>query len=146
MPTKAELKKDAKKLGFISNMEGLGFKLGPTGFWFYRERGEFIDVIDFWMKSSMKWVEVPVICFIKDKVKHCDMAKFPKGFTTGMPCLSRMFAGRLGFEISGVPWKVADSETIKYTFNQLLELIKEEVDPWFKALDSKEKIMQCNSW
>ena len=144
MPTKIELKKSAKALGFITKIEGLGFRLGPSGLWFYRERGEFIDVIDFWMKSSMKWVEVPVVCFIKDQVTHCDMSKFPKGFTNNMSALSSMFAGRRGFEVLGSPWKVTD-ETIETTFSDLFKLLKNDVIPWFNALDTKSKVLESNA-
>ena len=145
MPTKLELKKEVKKLGFISKIEGLGFKLGPSGLWFYRDRGEFIDVIDFWMKSSMKWVEVPVVCFIKDDVSHCDMSKFPKGFTNNMSALSNMFAGRRGFEMLGSPWKVSDDEAIKTTFQNLFELLRNDVVPWFNALDTRAKVLESNA-
>jgi hypothetical protein len=145
MPTKLELKKEAKKLGYVTRIEDLGFKLGPSGLWFYRVRGEFIDVIDFWMKSSMKWVEIPVICFIKSEVSHCDISKFPKGFTNNMSATSNMFAGRDGFEVLGRPWKVSDAESIETTFQNLFELLKNDVVPWFNTLDTQAKVMESNA-
>ena len=114
--TLTKLKKTAKDCGFSDKMEALGFILGPSGFWFYRQRREFLDVFDFWLGSSGKWVEVPVVCYVDELITHYDMAKFPKGFTKNLSCLTNLWASRDGFGYSSDAWKVSDEVVIKASF------------------------------
>ena len=99
MPTLIKLKKKVRKLGFIDEMEKLGFFLGPDDFWFYRRRGDYLDVICFWDSSSRNWLTVPILCLKFDLIDHCDMSMFPEGFILKMPLFTDGFINEEGVEI-----------------------------------------------
>lgn len=140
-----ELRKLAQYLGFVDRMQALDFALGPSGFWFYRKRDEYIDVFDFWMKSSMKWVQVPLVCLSEDIVVHCDMKEFPRGFNKGMPIYSGAFISKDGVEIGGGPWKVSSEEEVTNSLNELADVIESNVDPWFRRINSREALFSSFS-
>ena len=140
-----KLKKLSSETGFKERVEGLGFFQGPDAFWFYRNRGGFTDVIVFWIKSSKKWVEVPLVCVSDEIVSHCDMSEFPKGFTKGIPIYTGAFISKNGVEIGGGPWKIADEDTASESLNKLAMVIESDVDPWFKSIDSNQKLFQSFS-
>jgi len=137
VPTLAEIKSTVKKsdIGFIGDLEGLGFVVGPAGFWFYREREELIDVIDVWRKSSGKWIgkwiEVPVITYhrkIVEKKKGYDFSNFPKKFhNLGKPADYCIAKDGINYPCS---WRVGDNAEIENSFKQIAAVIKEHGDAW----------------
>lgn len=143
MPKMSEIKKKAKELGFVEEMERLGFTLGPGDLWFYRFRGEYLDVIAFWGDSSQEWVDVPIVCYRKDLVDFCDMSEFPRKFVGKMHLYSSAFVNEDGVEV-GAPlsWKVATDAEMEKTFSALEQLIKAKADGWLKNIDSDEKLWE----
>jgi len=118
-------------------MERLGFKLGPNSFWFYRERGGFIDYLDFWMKSSGCYVTIPVMCLKTSLIMHCDMENFPKNFNKGIPFYSSTFINEdYGVEIGGDPWDVSTESDIENMLNESLELLSDSGEKWWKAINN----------
>ena len=143
MTTTAELKKHAKDIGFVEKMEMLGFKLGPDSFWFYRKRDGFIDYISFWVKSSGVFMGVPVICLKEELVKHCDMNKFPKGFNVDIPFYSSTYLNEeCGVEIGHDPWRIKTPQEIKESLDELYQLVVSSAVPWFKHINSNEKLWE----
>ncbi|WP_028116275.1 hypothetical protein [Ferrimonas senticii] len=138
-----ELSVIAKNVGFIEKIETLGFKLGPKQFWIYRERGNFIDYIGLQLSRSKCYVNVPITCFKKSLIEHCDMSQFPKGFNNGWPtysstCLKKYY----GVEIGNDPRKVETPKDIEAMFNELLINIVNDGDPWLKNIDSDRKFYE----
>jgi hypothetical protein len=143
MATNKELRKYAEEFELIEELKDLGFLLSPSALWFYRKRDGFIDYIGFEVKSSGAFMSIPVICLKEQFVDHCDMSKFPRGFTKGIPFYSSTYLNRkYGVEIGHNPWKISSVEQIKTTFHESLSLIKSNADPWFKAIDSNEKLWE----
>jgi len=135
MTTVAQLKKYGEELGFTEQMASLGFKLGPNKFWFYRERGDFIDYLDFWIKSSGCFLTIPVMCLKKDLVTHCDLEHFPKRFDKDIPFYSSTFVNEeYGVEIGSDPWKVESKKDIENTFSEAIELIRSSAEAWWKGI------------
>jgi len=113
MPTIAQLKKEVKKLSFVSEIESRGFSLGPNGFWFYRSRNEILDIIDIYVASSGNWASIRVSPFIKKNLNHCDMSLFPKGFMKGLSDPYVKYKTEEGVEHPWHKWPVKDEVSIK---------------------------------
>ncbi|MBF7073941.1 hypothetical protein ISG33_11070 [Glaciecola sp. MH2013] len=134
-----ELKKIAKQSGFVEQMRDVGFTLGPDSFWFYRERGDFIDLFTFWIKSSGNWFEVPLYCLHKAHVEHCDMSLFPKGFMKGIPNLFDKTVQTRDLD-KGKNWEMQDEQQAINTLNDLANVFKKKAEPWFSAIDTNQKL------
>ncbi len=138
MTTIKKLRTKAIDLEFDKYMEVLGFTLGPDEFWFYRWRGSILDVIDFWVGSSGKFVKVPILCcnekiFSIYKDWQPDFSVFPSNFTHGLALFSDRYINQeYGVEIGADPWSIQSDQDIIRMFSELEIQIKENADPWFK--------------
>ncbi len=142
----SEIKQYSHAFGFAEQMHELGFSEGPNDLWFYRRRGDYIDVFLFWLKSSENWVSVPVTCLKYDLIDHCDMTEFPKGFASGVPIFTDSYINEeYGVEIGSDPWKVKDEKSIKITFDEIYKLFIESVDDWFKSINTDQQLFDSFS-
>ena len=94
-----DLRNQGIENNFVLNMLSYDFVLGPTGFWFFRLRGDYIDYFDFWIKSSGDFTTIPVTCLKRSLIDHCDMKKFPKSFDRNIPIWGDSFINKNGIEI-----------------------------------------------
>lgn len=140
MATQMQLKKYANQSGFVDHMGTLGFTLGPDSFWFFRRRGELIDLVAFWIKSSGNWVKIPVACLVGEIALGYDMNRFPKGFLKSAPMITDAYISKGGVEIAGQAWRISNDEFIAKMFDELLSIMTSQVDTWFRSIDSREKI------
>jgi len=144
MTTASELKKYGIEFGFIKKLEMAGFQLGD-GFWFYRKRPPFIDLVLFWISTTKKFTTIPIICMKEDLIDHCDMSNFPKNFTLDIPFLSERFLNDEGVEIGGDSWNIKSRDEIKSTFQDLEKLICKEANTWFESIDSDHALYESYS-
>lgn len=140
MPTLSQLKKKTTKLGYITEIEKLGFTLGSKDFWFYRRRGDVLDIIDVTISSSGNWAEVAISPYIDELIKHCDMDKFPDGFIENLSNPFEMFITEEGIEHPWHKWRVEEDSDIEESFAFITKILVEEGDKWLQSIDSKEKV------
>lgn len=141
MTTLTELRKYAKSTGFESEMQEYNFIMGPSGLWFYRLRGDYIDFFEFWISSSKNWVTVPVTCLKKSIISHCDMSVFPKGFNVGIPIYTDSYINEeYGVEIGGEAWKIKTEQDIKNTFSEITNLFEKSVNKYFNNINTDTKL------
>ena len=141
MPKLSKLKEYSNRLGFTDKMSKLGFNQGPDSLWYYRIRGDYIDVFLFWLKSSESWVTIPVTCLKYNLIDHCDMSKFPMGFSSRVPIFTDSYINEeYGVEIGSDPWKIKEEKDIKNMFEELYDLVVNGVDDWFKSINTDKKL------
>lgn len=139
MATKAQLKKSAVKLGVVEELEKLGFALGPDDFWFYRQRGEFIDTIFFWLNSSGNYVQIPVSTWVKEIVYFADMKNFPKGFIKNASCVSGMSLGKDKVDYA-TNFSVQNTLELEEFFQLFVENVSKYAISWFDQIQHREDI------
>lgn len=138
----SEINKHLKESGqFIEDLKQLNFERGPSGVWFYRFRGAFLDVLAFWVSGSGRHLEVPVVCFKADLVEHCDMSTFPKGFIRDMPNISQTYVSKNedGISKNQSPWRILNIEELSVTLELLSTTIINKIDPWLCEVNSDKE-------
>ena len=136
MATKAQIKKKAIKLGVVEKLEKQGFILGPDNLWFYRQRGELIDTIDFWLNSSKKFIKVPVSTWVKEVVYFADMQEFPKGFIKYASNISGMYLSDEKVDYSA-SFSVQTEKDIEEFLQLLVKNTSKYAIPWFEKNSEK---------
>lgn len=141
MATDTGLKKLFKSMGFLAELESLGFQLGPTRFWVYRRRGQFVDSIYLSTWTSGNTLRVKVNCNNEKLLnqKSYDISNLPKGFEEIGSVVFR-YLGEKGLEYSHESWSLRTDEDIKATMVNVLEGIKKYADSWLRSIDSDEKL------
>jgi len=143
--TDTKLKKYSDEFGFTKELEKLGFQLGPNKFWFYRHRGEYLDLIVFWISSSKIYMTVPIDCQKIDIIKHCDMTNFPKGFMKNFGLNSDCFIDDEDLSYAGWDWEIETKSEVKITLSEILKLIKCHAENWFQNITTDKKMFYSYS-
>jgi hypothetical protein len=139
---KEDLLRLARDKGFVRAVEGLGFLTADKQLLFYRRRGELIDVIQFWLKSSGNWVEVYADVFIEKLLPKVDTNGFPKCLDSLETSLSNMGLSEDGVESYPESWKVKSDDDVQETFDGLFDLIKTELMAWFDSIATLDKVYE----
>lgn len=145
MATITQIKKYIQDKGYIEQMEGLGFSLGPNELWFYRKRGAYLDTFSFWLKSNQIAVTTPIDCQRIDLIEHCDMSQFPKGFTKGYGICSDCFLDDEGFAYASWGWLVKTQEYMEESVDSIFEIFFEHGEPWLAIITNDEKMFHSYS-
>lgn len=138
--TETKLKQYCDELGFTKEIEKLGFHLGPKELWFYRHRGQYLDLIMFWICSSKKYMTVPIDCQKIDLIEHCDMKIFPEGFMKKFGLNSDCFIDDEELSYAGWDWEIETKNEVETTLSEILKLIKSHAENWFQNITSDEKM------
>lgn len=131
-----EIKKLAKQTGFFEELETIDFSAGPSSFWLYRDRGEFLDVLSVSVYSTGSFFEVAVVCFKKELIDHCDMDLFPKGFYKHMRIISELYVSETKGLDSSTAWSCKSESEAITSLQKIAIIIKESADPWFQRITS----------
>jgi len=143
MPTLSEVKKEAINLGFVEFMESFDFMNAPTGFWFYRFRGDYLDYIGFTLKSSCEWMSVPITCIRYDILSEYNMDFFPKGFQNSAPFYSSTYINEdYGVEIGADSWCVKTTSDIEKSIELIKVQITKSANNWCKKINSNIKLYE----
>ena len=140
MATTPQLRKFCDDSGFTSNLNKLGFHLGPENLWYYRVRGKYLDIISFWLSSSKKSVTIPIDCQKIELIDHYDMSSFPKGFNKNYDLNSDCFIDDEELSYASWTWEVEKEHEIKETFTEVLKLIKSHAENWFQNITTDEEM------
>lgn len=141
MTTIAQLRKIAKTSGFETEMKAIGFSMGPSGLWFYRERNGYIDFFEFWPSSTSNYVRIPVTILKRSIVKHCDMSTFPKGFNKQIPIYTDSGIDENdGVQIGMSSWSIKRDSDVLKMFSDLVNLFKNSVNTYFLNIDNDKKL------
>jgi hypothetical protein len=140
-----DLKVYAESSGFCTELNKLGFEQGPDNFWFFRKRGDYLDILLFWILSNKKFVTVPVDCQKFNLISHCDMTQFPKKFTQGFGQLSGYYIDEDEICGGSWPWDIRDSESATESLTDILKIFKESADTWFKSITNDELLFNSYS-
>lgn len=141
MPTLAKLKNQVSELSFIHDMEYLGFSLGSSGFWFFRRRGDVLDVAVISVGSSGHWAKLSISPFIEEQFDQYDMNNFPKGFLKVHSNPLSTYLTKNGVEHPWHEWNVKEHNNIVESFNKLSELMIKKGDAWLKAIKTKNDVL-----
>jgi hypothetical protein len=145
MATLSEIKNYAKDKGYVNAMEELGFSLGPDKFWFFRKRGDYLDTLSFWLSSSKIVVTTPIDCQRFDLLNHCDLTRFPKGFTKGYGICSDCFLEDDGLMYAGWSWLVETQEQMEESVDKIFKVFKIHGEPWLAEITDDEKMFNSYS-
>ena len=139
MPTIKEIKKYGSEFGFTQAVTDLGFMLGPSGYWFYRKRAEFIDFVDIWRKSSGEWIQISMPVYVSEMIDGYDMSDFPEGFLSRLKNPSGTFLDEHEVSASGV-WKVGTREDAKRSFESASQAVASHGEQWFRSINTREAL------
>jgi hypothetical protein len=124
-------------------MRASGFDLGPDGFWFYRWRGDFLDVIQFWRVSNGNAFRVPISTWIKGMDDSgYDFANFPKGFIKDRENPSGKQLGKEGVSNTYYDWWTTDEEKTLESLNGILAGVSAFAVPWFDSIVDKKSLFE----
>ena len=142
MTTLAQLKRKVKQSNFHREILDKGFSLGPQGFFYYRWRGEFLDLIQFWIKTNGTRVEVHVCTVVSEMIerKGYNMVNFPVGYSkiASNPTAQRLTKD--GIKLLGKRWCIGTDDEINDMLSELSKSIELYLIPWFEGINSRKDI------
>lgn len=145
MTTYKQLKSYAQEVGFVKKIESMGFTLGPDEFWFYRRRGDFLDLFLFWLDSSKKYVTTPIDCQKFNLIEHCNMELFPKGFSKNFGLCSDLFIEEEELIFASHLWEVETDEEMEESLDDILLIFEKHALPWFNNIIDDKKMFYSYS-
>ncbi|WP_199524817.1 hypothetical protein [Pseudoalteromonas sp. bablab_jr011] len=131
--------------GFTESLNRLGFILGPDKFWFYRIRGDYIDLVMFWLLSNKKFMTVPVDCQKLALIPGYQEEKFPSNFIKGFGQVSGYFIDEEEICFGSWGWDVRDTCSIEKALNDILIVIENSAEPWFQSITDDQKMFNSYS-
>ena len=139
--SKKSIKKRIKSSGLISEMGQLGFTLGPSGMWFYRLRGEFIDAVFLQSLAGGKGLRIHVFSVIPDIISY-PMRDFPHEFDSKVGNVSRKYLTRRGIAYGGHAWPTDTELELEDSVSGITRLAKSDLLPWFNKIDTRRALYE----
>ena len=103
--TIADFKRRLKNTQLVDGMKSIGFSVGPDFLFFYRLRGEFIDLINLQPLAGGDGLRIHVSVYHPSILPNYDMTKFPKGLGSACGNISYLYLTTKGIAYGGNHWK-----------------------------------------
>lgn len=138
--TIADFKRRLKDTRLVDGMKGIGFSVGPDFLFFYRLRGEFIDLINLQPLAGGNGLRIHVSVYLPSILPNYDMTKFPKGLGSACGNISYLYLTTNGIAYGGNHWKTKTDDIFQDSVNGILAKVESELIPWFDSIETKKDL------